>query len=124
MINPKKTILYVEDLVDAFELVEVFLSADYNIIGARNKENAITRLSHEHIDLILMDINLQRPFDGVELAMQLKKDPAMNHIPIIAVTAYAMEDDKRKILNAGMDEYISKPVSKEILLKKINSFLN
>lgn len=118
-----KTILYVEDLADAYELVEVLLQNVYKVIGARTKNEALDKLNEVKVDIILMDINLQRPFDGVELAIHLKSIPEFKHIPIIALTAYAMENDKIKILAAGMDEYISKPVSKVVLLNKIGLFL-
>ncbi|QQS37462.1 MAG: response regulator [Ignavibacteriales bacterium] len=123
-LTERKNILYVEDLIDAYELVEVLLFDVYKVLGAKNKEDAVNMLQSNQIDLILMDINLQRPFDGVELAMQLKEDQLYKNIPIIAVTAYAMEDDKRKIINAGMDDYISKPVTKDQLLRKIANFIN
>jgi len=120
----KKTILYVEDLKDAYDLVEVFLLDSYKVIGAQNKSEALIRLNEDKVDLILMDINLQRPFDGVELAIHIKSVPELKTIPIIALTAYTMENDKRKIIAAGLDEFISKPVSKVVLLNKIGLFLN
>src|SRR5215210_8034163 len=73
-------------------------------------------------DLILMDIQLP-VMDGYEVTRRIKADPALWHIPIIAVTSYALSGDEAKTKAAGCDGYIAKPFSPRQLLAKINQFL-
>jgi two-component system cell cycle response regulator DivK len=78
----------------------------------------------EHVpDLILMDINLP-DIDGLEATNRIKADASTNQIPIVALTANAMYGDEERILQAGCDGYMSKPVSKSALLETIEGFLN
>lgn len=73
-------------------------------------------------DLILMDMSLP-VMDGWEATRQLKADPELASIPVIALTAHALAEDRQKALDAGCDEYDSKPVELRRLLRKIQSFL-
>jgi two-component system cell cycle response regulator DivK len=73
-------------------------------------------------DLILMDIQLP-VMDGYEVTRRIKADPALWHIPIIAVTSYALSGDEEKARQAGCDGYVGKPFSPRQLLAKINQFL-
>jgi CheY-like chemotaxis protein len=73
-------------------------------------------------DLILMDMSLP-VMDGWEATLQLKSDPVTCDIPVIALTAHAMGQDKQKALNAGCDDYDTKPIELSRLLSKIHKFL-
>ena len=73
-------------------------------------------------DLILMDIQLP-VMDGYEVTRRIKADPALWHIPIIAVTSYALSGDEEKARQAGCDGYVGKPFSPRQLLAKINQLL-
>jgi two-component system cell cycle response regulator DivK len=73
-------------------------------------------------DLILMDIQLP-VLDGYESTRRIKANPALEHIPIIAVTSYALSGDEAQAREAGCDAYIAKPFSPRQLLAKINEFL-
>ena len=74
-------------------------------------------------DLILMDIQLP-VMDGYEATRRIKADPALSHIPIIAVTSYALSGDETKALAAGCDGYVAKPFSPRLLLAKVDEFLS
>jgi two-component system, cell cycle response regulator DivK len=74
-------------------------------------------------DLILMDIQLP-VMDGYEASRRIKANPALTHIPIIAVTSYALSGDEDKTRAAGCDGYVAKPFSPRQLLAKINEFLS
>jgi two-component system, cell cycle response regulator DivK len=73
-------------------------------------------------DLILMDMSLP-VMDGWEATIQIKADPVTQHIPVIALTAHAMGEDRQKALDTGCDEYDTKPIDLPRLLSKINKFL-
>jgi two-component system cell cycle response regulator DivK len=74
-------------------------------------------------DLILMDIQLPG-FDGFEATRRIKANPALQHIPIVAVTSYAMGGDEARAMEAGCDGYVSKPLRPTALLDTIRSFLS
>lgn len=74
-------------------------------------------------DLILMDMSLP-VMDGWEATLHLKADPLTKNIPVIALTAHAMGEDRQKALNAGCDEYDTKPIELSRLLSKIHKFLD
>lgn len=74
-------------------------------------------------DLILMDIQLPE-ISGFDITRKIKQEADLRHIPIIAVTAFAMKDDEERILKAGCEAYISKPISIMPFLQTIEKFLN
>jgi two-component system cell cycle response regulator DivK len=73
-------------------------------------------------DLILMDIQLP-VLDGYEATRRIKADPALSHIPVIAVTSYALSGDEAKTRAAGCDGYVAKPFSPRQLLQKVREYL-
>jgi CheY-like chemotaxis protein len=103
-------ILIIDDNLLNLKLVNYLLTAKgYGIQTAINAEEALTILKTFQPQLILMDIQLPG-MDGYELTKKLKADPKYKDIPIIALTAYAMKGDKEKVLAAGCDGYIAKPI--------------
>jgi len=118
----KKKLLYVEDDKAAAEVIKYFLSNDYDIESADNVETALSKINKSKYDAILMDINLGRGINGEELTQEIKMIQGYESTPVIAVTAYAREEDKREFLSKGMSHYIAKPFSKQellILLEKV-----
>ncbi len=83
---------------------------------------AMETIAREMPNLILMDIQLPR-ISGYDLIKWIKADANYNHIPIIAITAFAMEDDKEKILSLGCEGYMSKPISMDPFIENVNKFL-
>ena len=118
----EKTILVVEDDDMSFEYLQsVFENSMINIIWAKNGEESVTLCEENaNISLVLMDINMP-VMDGYEATKTIKK--FRPELPIIAQTAHAIAGDHEKTLNAGCDDYISKPIKKEELMKKIEFFL-
>ena len=103
-------ILVVEDNDRNRRLLRILLkSKGYEIIEAATGEEAINYLKNQKPDLILMDVQLPK-MDGLELTQKIKSDKETADIPIVAVTAYAMKGDRERILKAGCDGYISKPI--------------
>ncbi len=104
------TILIVEDNPANMKLSTFLLeSADYNVLTATNAEIGLTLAREGHPDLILMDIQLPG-MDGLQATSLLKADEATREIPVIALTALAMKGDEARILAAGCDGYIAKPL--------------
>jgi two-component system, cell cycle response regulator DivK len=119
----KKRILIVEDNDLNLKLFRDLLTAHgYDTIETKEGMEAITLTRSEHPDLILMDIQLPE-ISGLDVTRRLKSDGAIRDIPIIAVTAFAMKDDEEKILSAGCEAYISKPISIVPFLNTVRRFL-
>ncbi len=107
---PKTTVLVVEDNDVNRELVEDLLCvAGYAVVACPTGEEAMAWLAANRPDLILMDINLPGQ-DGLALTRQIKAGPETSNIPVVALTAYAMDGDRARILATGCDGYISKPI--------------
>ena len=106
-----REILVVEDNDTSRRLMKVLLKANgYEVIEAATGEEAMTYLRDQRPDLILMDIQLPTT-DGLALTGEIKSHPETEDIPIVAVTAYAMKGDMERILKAGCDAYVSKPIN-------------
>jgi two-component system, cell cycle response regulator DivK len=80
-------------------------------------------LRNSTIHLIIMDIKLPM-VSGLELAHRIKEDEYLKNIPIVAVTAFAMKGDRERIIGAGCDAYISKPIDMKIFLQTVGKFLD
>jgi len=103
-------VLVIEDNDRNRKLVKILLEANkYEVIEAKTGEEALTCLQNDKPDLILLDIQLPN-MDGLTLTRILRSNQKTKDIPIVAVTAYAMKGDKERVLGAGCDAYISKPI--------------
>lgn len=112
---PDKNVMVVEDNEKNRKLMRVVLKAKgYNVIEAATGEEALNILRNQKPDIILMDIQLPG-IDGITLIKQIKGTPTLKDTPIIAVTAYAMKGDEEKIMEAGCDAYVSKPINTQEL---------
>jgi len=118
-----KKILIVEDNPSNMRLIKLALRAKgYTLLEAIDGKEAIDVVLKEQPDIIILDIQLPK-MSGIEVAGKLKKNPVFRHIPIIAVTAYAMKEDKEKIIQSGCDAYLSKPINVRKLPGKIDEIL-
>lgn len=94
----------------------------YEVIVAVDGQAGIEAAETEHPDLILMDMSLPI-IDGWEATRRVKTHPETAHIPIVALTAHALEGERQKALDAGCDDYDTKPVELERLLQKIKALI-
>lgn len=94
----------------------------YAVETAVDAEQAQEKLKHMIPDLILMDIALPG-MDGLTLTRRLKADEKLKHIPIVALSAFAMKGDEQKALDAGCDGYITKPIDTRRLSQQVATFL-
>jgi CheY-like chemotaxis protein len=116
-------ILIVDDNPANLKLIRVLLGAEgYEIRCAADAEEALVILADFRPRLILMDLQLPG-MDGLALTRKLKADPQTCHIPILALTAYAMKGDEEKAREAGCDGYITKPIDTRRLPQEIAQFL-
>ena len=116
-----KKILYVEDNEMNRDMLGRRLTRrDYEVIFAFDGQEGLDKMKSESPDLVLMDMGLP-VLDGWDATTQSKADPEISNIPIIALTAHAMETDKQKALDCGADDFDTKPVDFKRLLEKIES---
>ena len=115
-----KTILIVEDIELNIDLLTQLLEDDYNLLVAKNGEQGVSMAQQENPDLILMDISLPI-MDGYEATRRIRA--TNTSIPIIGLSAHAMSGDAEKAKEAGCDDYLTKPVDKDLLIKKIKEYL-
>ena len=119
----KTKILIVEDNEKNLKLFKLIVaSLGYEPLAAGNGEEGIKIAMKERPDLILMDI--QMPImDGLSAVEFLKSEESTKHIPVIALTSYAMKGDKERFLEYGFSDYLSKPVKKDDLIKAARNAL-
>jgi len=117
-------ILVVEDQDDLRAILRDFLTASgYDIIEAADGNEGVAIAQSERPDLILMDIQLP-VLDDYEATRQIKTDPNLKAIPIIAISSFAMKGDEEKARASGCDHYVTKPYSPVKLLVLIRDFLS
>ena len=117
------TILHVEDHEGSIYMLGRRLRREgYETIVARDGAEAIAMAGAHKPDLILMDLSLPVT-DGLEATRQIKASPETRHIPIIALSSFAMEDAREKALAAGCDDYYSSPVDFQFLRARIEELL-
>jgi len=118
-----KKILVVEDNEQNRYLFSFILENNgYRVIAARDGLEGINKAKEEKPDLILIDIRLP-VVDGYEVTRRLRNLTEFKPVPIIALTAYAMKGDREKVLQAGCNGYIPKPIIPEEFIKVVNSYL-
>lgn len=98
--------------------VDLLTVAGYSVLQAETAEIGLEKAGKEAPDLILMDIGLPG-MDGLTATGILKQDPATQKIPIVAVTSHAMKDDEEKLMAAGFDGYITKPINTREFVKTV-----
>jgi two-component system, cell cycle response regulator DivK len=117
-------ILVVEDNRDNMTLIyDVLTSLDYEVLQAVDGEQGVAMAAEQKPHLILMDLSLPR-MDGWTAARTIKSNDALKHIPVIALTAHAMVGDRERALEAGCDDYITKPINLPELASKLTRHLS
>jgi CheY-like chemotaxis protein len=110
-----KRILVVDDTAASLKLARVVLeSAGYEVRGARDSVEVERALGEAPFDLILMDLRLPG-VDGFEVTRRLRRDPRTKDVPIVALSAYAMQEDQARARAAGCDGFLTKPIDTRTL---------
>ncbi len=116
-----KKILVAEDEETNYLFIEAILEdTKVKLFWAKNGIDAIEIFNQNNIDLVLMDIKMPE-MDGITATKKIRETNST--IPIIAQTAYAMSEDKIKCINAGCDDYLTKPINHKVLLSIIEKYL-
>lgn len=122
--NHKPKILLVENDAISIEVTKHFLRDSYEFHSCEDGITAIQLTNKNVYDLILMDINLGKDMSGIETVQLIRNLPAYKQIPIVALTAFAMEGDKNEFISAGCSHYLSKPFTKNSIVSLLAEILN
>lgn len=116
-------ILVIEDHPANLELMRYLLqSFGHTVLTAADGEIGVAMVRSERPDLVLCDVQLPK-LDGIGVARAIRSDPDLREVPLVAVTAFAMVGDRDKMLQAGFDGYLPKPITPETFLNDIETFL-
>ena len=119
-----KTVLVAEDNPTNRELLRELLEIrGYTVAEACNGEEALAMIEQTPPDILLLDIGMPL-LDGFAVVRKLRENPRFASLPVVAVTAYAMQGDSEKIMNSGFDGYLSKPVSSSLLAQELDRLLS
>ena len=117
-------ILVVDDIESHVRLLEAKLTAEYyEVLTASDGPTALAIAASERPDIVLLDV-MMPGMDGFSVCRRLKEDDDLAHIPVVAVTAFAMKGDEERIREGGCEAYISKPISVSHFLDTIKRFLD
>ena len=118
-----RTILVADDNTASRELIrEVLEMTGYDVVEAADGQQAVSAARANAPDLVLVDIQMPR-LDGYGVLRELRADPRLSNLHVVALTAYAMQGDRDRALDAGFDGYITKPVDIAALRQEIKRFL-
>jgi two-component system cell cycle response regulator DivK len=118
-----KKILIIEDNEQNLYLATFILEKNgYEVVQARDGQEGIELAGQVHPALILLDIQLP-VLDGYAVARELRKNPSLASVPLVAVTSYAMVGDRERVLAAGCTGYIEKPINPETFISEITQYL-
>jgi CheY-like chemotaxis protein len=121
----KSVLIIDDDQRNTYALSAVLKAKGFNTVIANNMVEAFAILQKTATETGIILLDMMMPgMDGYDAIPMLKSTEVYNHIPIIAVTAQAMAGDREKCIRAGADDYVSKPVDVDLLLKVLNEFLN
>ncbi len=118
-----KTVLIAEDNPTNRELLRELLEIrGYTVAEACNGQEALVSVEQAPPDILLLDIGMP-VLDGFAVVRKLRENPRLTSLPVVAVTAYAMQGDREKIMNSGFDGYLSKPVNSSSLFQELDRLL-
>ena len=117
-----RKILIVEDTELNRDLLVQLLEDDYQIVTAEDGAAGIALAERERPDLVLMDLSLPK-IDGWEATRRIKATESLRQVPIIALTAHAMQGDEEKARAAGCDDYLTKPIDEDQLFRMLETYL-
>lgn len=121
--SKKYKILIAEDDLESQKFLELLLSKHFEVAICDCSDSFYRQFSKTKFDLILMDITLKESKSGLDLTRELRASKEHSSIPILCLSAHVFDHDKRKALSAGVDEFLVKPVSNEVLINSIKTLI-
>jgi PAS domain S-box-containing protein len=118
-----KILLVEDDLINSLAIASM-ISEYYQVTAVNNADSAISEATSNEFDVILMDINLKTGKNGIEAAQAIRNIQKNKNTPIVAMTAYAMTEDREEFLKSGCSSYISKPFTRELLINLLDGILS
>lgn len=122
--DDRPVILIVDDYAETRRLLYFYLRSHYEVVTVESAEEALEYLREHRVDLVVMDINFQEGMNGITATERIRADERLQHLPVLATSAYAYPDDRTRFLKAGFDDYIAKPIFKERMLKTVRTLLD
>ncbi|HXF13410.1 MAG TPA: response regulator [Terriglobales bacterium] len=113
-----KALIAEDNAVNRELLRELLESRGYDVVEACDGQEALTVIEQTRPDILLLDIGMPK-MDGFAVVRELRQDPRLAKLPVIAVTAYAMQGDREKVLDSGFDGYLSKPINVKALEQEL-----
>lgn len=118
-----KRVLIVEDNENNMELITFIMEANgYETVRAMDGLSGVEKAGSERVDFVILDIQLP-DIDGLEVLKRIRASETGRHVPVIAMTSYAMAGDKERLLQAGCNGYIEKPIDPERVVAQIEEVL-
>ncbi|HEY8189324.1 MAG TPA: response regulator, partial [Micavibrio sp.] len=116
-------VLVVDDILPNVKLLEAKLSSEYyDVLTATSGEEALLKVQNDSPDIVLLDV-MMPGMDGFEVCRRIKANPLVAHIPVVMVTALTDSSDKVRGLQAGADDFLSKPVNDTALMARVRSLV-
>ena len=119
----KKRILVIEDNSETQLILKIYLRDLYDVNLVQNADDGLKEIRNGNYDLLVLDINLPGKLDGNDVIKEVRKDDKIKNLPILVITAYALQGDREKYLSLGANEYLSKPVEKKDVLRLVEDLL-
>ena len=121
--SDRPTILVADDYPENQKLFTLYLRKTYDVISVGSAEAVLETLAETPVAAALLDINYQGGMTGFQLIQHIRADDQLAALPALALTAHASPEDRRRCLDAGFDEYLSKPVTKAQMLDAVQELL-
>ena len=119
----RPTLLIADDFPQNRRLFSLFLKKSYDVVEAASAQEVLDLMEEQPVDALLLDLNYQGGMTGLELIAHIRKDPRWADMPSVALTAHASPDDRDRCIEAGFDDYVSKPVFRDSLNETVDSLL-
>ena len=119
----RPTVLVADDNPQNRRLFSLFLKRAFDVVEVASAQEVLDAIEVQTFDAVLLDLNYQGGMDGLALIRHLRQDPRWKDLPAIALTAHSSSEDRHRCLEAGFDDFVSKPVFRDPLLEAVGALL-
>ncbi|MCL5030529.1 MAG: response regulator [Bacteroidetes bacterium] len=118
-VDPRPKLLVVEDDLENQRLIETYLKRKFRISVCDSEDTFNEQLSKNNFEVFLVDISLRGPKDGLQLVKELRKSAQYSNAPIICISAHVFPRDRQNAFDAGVDEFLTRPIRNEDMMSSI-----